>query len=227
MRKALAALVGLVVVAVLAVVASDAPLRAEVERRVAAEVATSVPFSATPSVELGGYPFAWHAVTRQFPTAHIRAAGMPMRIGEHRATLADVDVTLVGVDARQPHVKARTVEGTAVLTYADLSAVARLPISGSNGRLTATYETSVLGVPVRVVASGQPTLDPAAQAVSLEKPDLQLAGRSIGPEASQALLDALVKPVAVPLDYGLKLVRVTAGSDGLHISFDGTDVAFG
>lgn len=222
-------MVGLVVAVVLlagALVAADGPLRGEVQRRVAADLRTSVPFTQTPTVTIEGYPFAWYAATGRFPSARVRAEGLPMRIEPHDVVLADVDVALTDVAYASTGVRARSVTGSARLTYADLSTLAGVPVAFADGRLRATYAAEVLGTQVRAVVSGVPSLDRAAQTVTLVDADVAVAGINLGRQASQGIIATLVRPVPLNLQYNLVLDAVSPAPDGLVVGFSGIDVTF-
>ena len=226
MRKLLSGLVVVVLLLGGALVAVDGPLRSAVERRVAAELRASVPFTEAPSVALEGYPFVWHAATGSFPAARISAPGMPMRIEPHDVVLADVDLTLTGVTSSATDIGADSVQGTAVLAYPDLSKLAGVPVAFDDGRLAASYRAELVGVGVEAVVSGVPGLDAARQTVTLADADVTVAGFSLGRQASQGLIDTLVKPVGIALQYGLRLDAVSPSPDGLRVAFAGTDVTF-
>ena len=226
MRRLLVGLVVLAVVAAGVLAASDGPLRSEVERRVAASLRTSVPFTDTPTVAIAGSPFAWHLVTGRFPSARIRAAGMPTTMGTTAVTVADVDLLLTDVRSSPEEVRAGSARGTARLAYADLSSLAGVPLGFEDGRLVATYRTSVAGLSVEARVSGLPGLDKENQTVSIVDPDVSVAGISLGRDSSRLLLDAVVEPVPLALEFGLRLDSVSPAADGLLVGYSGSDVAF-
>lgn len=226
MRRVWLAIAVVIALAIGAVVATDGALRREVERRVAQDLTTSVPFTTAPEVTIDGYPFLWHAATGRFPAIHVRGDAMPLPVEGVQATVTDVDLTLTDVATSASDTRATTVAGTARLPYDDLSALAGIPIAYADARLVATYQADVLGVTVSAVVSGVPVLDAAGTAVTLGEADVSVAGFRLGPDVSQRLIDTLVKPTPIALPFGLRLAHLDAKPSGLVVEFTGTDVVF-
>ena len=227
MRKLLVGLVVLVLAAVAAVVGTDGCVRRQVERDVAANLQVSVPFTSAPTVQIDGWPFVWHAATRRFSAAHVRAEGMPMKVADREVTLRAIDLTLTDVAYAPDAVTAGRLTGTAELTYADLSTLAGLPVTFSApDRLEVATRVELLGVGVDAVVSGKPLLDAAAQTITVTEPQVSVAGVSVAPAIVQAILDRTVKPVGVPLQYDLRMTSAKATPTGVALAVEGAGVRF-
>lgn len=226
MQKLLIGHVVVVLAVIGALFAADAPIRGEVERRVASTLRTTVPFTQTPTLRLDGYPFAWHALTGRFPSAHVTAAGMPMRIEPHEVVLTDVELALTEVTYTTAEVRAASLTGTARLSYADLSKLAGVPLTFVEGRLAATYAVELFGQRLDAVVTGVPHVDAERQTVTLGEAEIGVAGFRLGREVSQQLIDRLVKPVPLALQFGLRLDALTPTLDGLVLGYGGRDVVF-
>ncbi len=73
-----------------------------------------------------------------------------------------------------------TVTGSAVLSYADLSKIADVPITyAKDGRLQLRYTRDVFGRELSFAVSALPRLDVEAQVVRLTDPKLDLGGNTV------------------------------------------------
>lgn len=206
----------------------DDRIRSTVEDRVAVELQRSVPFATRPTVTIEGEPIALHLVTREFPTVTVRAREMPVQAAEATTIpLYDVGFTLTGVRYEPEAVHAASLTGGGWLDYADLAAVAGVRIQRTDdGRLALERDVEFLGIAVTGRLLGRPTLDEATQTISLTDTELDLAGVAIPPDATQALVDAILQPIPVALPYGLELTSLAPGEQGLDVVVDATRVTF-
>lgn len=206
----------------------DDRLRSTVENQVAGELQTSVPFDTRPRVTIEGHPLALHLITREFPRVRVQAREMPVQADATTSIpLYDVDFTLTDVRYETDAVRAASLAGGGWLDYADLSNVAGARISRADEqRLAFEREVEFLGMTFNGRLYGRPALDKAAQTITLADTELDLAGVRIPTDATQALVDMILKPVAVQLPYDLKLDGLAPGEQGLDVTVDATDVTF-
>lgn len=177
-----------------------------------------------PSVRLGGFPFALALVTRSVPNAHLAVDTVPMEISG-KVHLTDVvadtgEIRLTGDEAR-----VASLTGSAVLSYADLSEIADLPITyAEDGRLQLRYEMDVFSSKISLAVSALPDLDVDKQVIRLTDPKFNFNGNPVDIGVTQDQLDALVKPIPVKLDHGLRLTGLTPEERGVAIGVDGTNI---
>lgn len=206
----------------------DDRIRSTVEGRVATELQRSVPFATRPRVSIEGHPLAWNLATGDFPRVRVQAREMPVQADASTTIpLYDVDFTLTDVHYETDTVRAATLRGGGWLDYADLSAVAGTRIAPTqDNRLVFEREVELLGMTFVGRLIGQPVLDGPAQTLTLADTELDLAGVRIPSEATQALVDAILKPVAVALPHGIMLHGLAPGAQGLDVTVNATDVSF-
>lgn len=217
-------LVALVLLAVVGVLATDGLVRSVAQDAVASNLERQASFTGRPRVTIEGWPFVYCLAT-EFPSAHVSGQALPMTVAGRAIALQKPDLTLTGVKARSKTVTARTLSGSVVLTYDDLTKLAGVKVGYAGpGRIAVTANLDVLGQKVDAVASGAPVLDVAAQTVTIGQPQISVAGLQLPKSAVDQLTKALVKPVAVPLQYGLKLAALTPSAAGVEAKVSGTDV---
>ena len=206
----------------------DDRIRSTVANQVAGELQTSVPFATRPRVTITGQPIAWHLLKREFPSVRVQAREMPVQADEATTIpLYDVDFTLTDVRSEPDAVRAATLVGGGWLDYADLSRVSGTRIRpAEDGRLVFERDVEILGMNLTGRLLGRAALDDANQTITLTESELDLAGVTIPTEATQALVDMVLQPVAVQLPYGLRLDGLAPGEQGLDVTVNATDVTF-
>lgn len=204
----------------------DNMLRGYVENRAADAISAEFGESAgAPSVGLGGFPFVVSLITRSVPEAHLGVDTVPLEISGRTVELtnavADTGEISLGADT----VSVTTLTGSATLSYADLSKIADLPITHSeDGRLKLRYEMDVFSSKISLAVSAQPDLDVDEQVIRLTDPKFNFNGNPVDIGVTQGQLDALVKPIPVKLDHGLRLIRVSPDENGVAIGVGGTNL---
>lgn len=229
MRRVLGVLLVLVLLAgavVGGVYAFDAPVRNIVSDRVAAELEASVPFPERPRVTVEGHPLVWHLIAREFPAVRVQARELPVQAdGTTTIPLYDLDVTLTDVTYQPDAVRAATLAGTGWLDYADLSRVADARIGRADEqRLFFERDVEFMSLNFTGRLLGRPVLDAEAQTLGLTDVELDLAGVPIPPQASQSLVDTILRPVPVELPHGLRLDGLALEDRGIHVTMAATDV---
>lgn len=178
------------------------------------------------SVKLGGTPFFLALITRSVPSAHVEVARLPLEITGHKVHLTDVVADTGAVALGASEVSVATLTGSAVLSYADLSRIADVPITyAKDGRLQLRYTRVVLGRQLSFAVSALPKLDAEAQVIRLTDPKLDLAGNTVDLGLTQDQLDSIVEPIKADLDHNLRLTSISATDGGVAVGVAGTNVS--
>lgn len=177
------------------------------------------------SVELGGVPFSLALITHTVPSAVLSADAVPLEVDGKQVTLTQVNITTGQVTLTPEELQVASLSGAAVLGYADLETLAGVPVAyAGDQRLELRYTITILGQPVDLAVSALPVLDVPTQVIRLTDPGVEVNGSSFNLPVEQSLIDSLVKPIDVSLDYGLQATAVTPQEAGLSLAFSGTDV---
>jgi hypothetical protein len=217
-----ALLVGLLVAGdrVAASVAED-----RVSRQLQSELNTPTPVA----VDLRGFPFVPQLMRRSFDSVHVVADDVTPT-DQQPTALEHVDLELRDVTSSDDFATstAGRAEGTATFDYATAEQLTGLALRyAPEGRVEFSTQTPLLGVPVTARVVGRPLLDVAAQTLTLDDPEITVAGVDVPGATSQALLDALVKPAPITgVPYGLSVTDITAQADGLTAAVTGENVTF-
>ncbi|MGV8910162.1 MAG: DUF2993 domain-containing protein [Propionicimonas sp.] len=205
----------------------DTVLRGYVQNRVSDAISAELGEGAgSPSVHLGGFPFAFSLLTRSVPDAHLAVDALPLEISGHQVELTDVVADTGQITLGAKAVTVTSVTGSALLSYADLSKIADLPITHSeDGRLELRYTRELFGKELSFAVSALPKLDVDGQVVRLADPKLDLAGNDLPITLTQDQLDAIVEPIKVDLDHDLRLTSLTPGPDGVAVRVDGKNLS--
>ena len=67
-------------------------------------------------------------------------------------------------------------------------------------------------------------LDPGTASIKLTEPQGAINGNTFDLPVDQALIDLVVRPIDVGLDYGLAITDLTPAEAGLSVAFGGTKV---
>lgn len=203
----------------------DNMLRGYVEDRLAETINTEVGTQGSSSVSLGGFPFVLALITRSVPQAGIAVETMPLEISGHKVELTAVTATTgeVRLDSEAVHVA--TVSGSATLGYEDLAEIAEIPIAyAGHGRLELRYTKQILGRELSFAVSALPELDVTEQVIRLAAAKLDVAGNDVDLDLTQKQLDAIVAPISVELEHGLRLTSLVPAEAGVAIGVDGRDL---
>lgn len=224
LKRLLAVLAVLIVIAGVAVTVTDKPLRDTAQNTAAASLQQAGLFSDKPAVTIEGFPFLWGGLTG-FPAVKVEGASMPMTVQGKAVTLRDASFTLTGVKVGGSAVTASALDGTITLTYADLGTLAGGRLSHGEGeRIVYKATTDILGLNLEAVVTGVPSLDVAAQSVTIKEATLSVAGVSLPDALVNQVLDHLIKPTSVPLEYGLSIREIAATEAGLQLRVGGSGV---
>lgn len=206
-----------------------------VESRVAHLLQIELGTPALPQVDIEGFPFLTKVVTGSINSVHVVADGVgptnqQTPTGQQTLPLAHLDLRLRDVTSqdRFKTFDAARVDGTATMDYPTAQRLAGLPVTyAREGRVELQVQTTVVGTPVTARIVGQPVVNVAEQTLTLANPEITVAGVDVGDTTSQALLNALLKPVPITgLPIGLSLTGITAQDQGLDSSLTGDNISF-
>jgi LmeA-like phospholipid-binding len=197
------------------------------EQRAAAALQPRLGTPQPPHVDIEGFPFLTQVASRSIDRVHILADQIGAT-NEALLNLAHADLVLSDVMTND-WFKTMTIshaEGTALLDYAKLSALAGAPMTYSrDGRVELVIKTRVLGRDVEAVVTGAPRLDVKEQTMTLSDAKISVAGVNLPEFSSQALLAALLNPIPLKgMPLGMTVTRITAAEDGVHVDLVGDNL---
>ena len=199
------------------------------ENRASEQLQSQLGTPTPPSVEINGFPFLTQLVGGSLRSVHVVADQVPPP-GRAGTALARVDLTMQSVTSpdRFRSFNAAQVEGTASIDYASAQQLSGYPLAyASEGRVGITLKTEFAGLPVTALVTGRPEVDAKDETLTLEQPELTMAGVDVPDSVSQALLARLLRPVPiVGVPYGLRVTDVSATPTGLQAAVQGSNISF-
>ncbi len=219
----------LLLVAVLGgVVLGDGYFRQRVEQGTADNLQTQLGTPQPPEVTIDGTPFSTQILVGSIGAVRV-VADQVGQTTEARLTVAHADLTATDVTSDDWFATMRLghVEGDARVDYSVVASLAGVPVVyAGNGRVEMTVTSTVVDQQINARITGIPALKVGNQTLTLEKPEIEVAGVGLPDFTSEALLKLLLKPIPVDgLPLGLTLSAVTASDDGLHGTVVGDDIA--
>ncbi|MFF0429420.1 DUF2993 domain-containing protein [Streptomyces sp. NPDC004520] len=194
------------------------------------EASSRVKLSGAPAesveVDIKGFPFLTQVVDRRFDEVDVKAAGVratagdkDVRVGELTVALRDVTVTGDWAGA-----KAGSASGTALISYADLTAASDREATvayGGNGKVKVTGSVKILGRSLtRSVLSTVTVVN--GDTLKVRADEVPGAGIPGVEELVRARTD-FERPIG--LIAGMKVEKVEPRPDGLAVTVTGKDVA--
>ncbi|MFZ1410373.1 MAG: LmeA family phospholipid-binding protein [Micropruina sp.] len=179
-----------------------------------------------PRVRISQAPLLWDLVNRRISAVRVETDALPMVVTSHNVTFTGVEFDATDIALRGSDAVLGRLEGQALLDYAQLSAVAGLPVEpADDGRFGVTYSFEVFGQPLTATLTGAPEVDVPAQTISLTEPSVQLAGVELPEEVVTPILLRLVTPMPITLERGLTLQSVSALNEGFRMRILGENVS--
>jgi hypothetical protein len=194
------------------------------EHRVATALGPHLGTPEPPQVDIEGFPFLTQVMVGSVGKIHIVADQLGVSNNAPVILVhADLVMTDVATNDWFKTMKITHTEGTALLDYTKLSALAGAPLTyGSEGRVQIVHKTTVLGREVDAVITGAPRLDVDEQTMTLSDAKISVAGVNLPDFTAQALLAALLKPIPLKgMPIGLTVMSIEAAGDGLHLALTG------
>lgn len=228
-RRGVVVIVTVLVLALVAVglVIGDGYARATAQQQVAASLQNDLGLEKPPTVELGGTPFLAALAQQTFPTARVKAEGVPLALQGKTITADLVEASLKTVHGnfQGTELRADEVAATVVLGWPALVSLAGVPIEYvPDGRIGISYSTSVFGQDVTARVTGRLVLDAAAQTLRIQDPSIRVVGIDLPAEVSKTLIDKLVTPIPMGLPAGLKATSIAIDAEHATLSAAGTNV---
>jgi len=231
MRRFLISTFVIIIVVAVGLFGLDRALAAYAEGKIAdetsAQVAKQGMRSGTPTVDVGGFPFATQVAAGEYDQIEIE---IPDLVGQG---LSVPNLTLVATDVKAPlealrsgegEITATKVTGSAVVPWDVVIAAAKLKdltlSANPDGSLKVAGQVTFAGLSVPLTGSAKVSV---AGPSSLRIQVTELAGtnanlNSVVKSLIEAYKDRLIFTVAVPkLPYSLKLSKVTPTPDGLDL----------
>lgn len=216
------ALLGVLLLLLGVAVVVDRLAAAAVDRAVAARLAEAARLSATPQVQVRGFPFLTQAVRGRYEDVAVRASSVPvgaLRLSTFSAQLHGVEVPLGdALSGSVTAVPVASIDATAVLGWADLTAALGdrgLSVSpATNGLVRVTGSLTVLGRTLEASALSRPVLQGREIVVTAERFEVgNSAADAVLSRALGSRLDFRLTLGALP--FGLRLTSLTTGPDGV------------
>lgn len=213
-------LVGLAVAAAL-LVGADVVAAKFAESQIAQRAQTAGRLSATPEVDVRGFPFLTQALRGRYDEVRVSASDVrgdgDVRLSRFEASLRGVTVdTGDALSGRVSAVPVTNLTATALLGYTDLAGDRPFRLSADGRRLRVTGAVRVLGRTLTATAVSSVRLDGRAVVVTAEryevgsKPVDDVLSASLG-----GLLDLRLDIGGLP--YGLELTGVQVLADGVQV----------
>jgi hypothetical protein len=213
----------LVVVLAVLVVAADRIGLLVAERQIASKVQSSQDLDRRPSVDIKGFPFLTQVVANRYPTVRLTAQDFPVGSSERRVRLADLDTRLHDVRTvdKFSAATAKTAEGTALLSYQELSRAVGVTVGyAGGGRVQASSSVDVLGQTVTGTASAEVGVVGGDQLTfSAVRVGVPQAGISVPEQLTDQFRSIFANKLSLRgLPFHLQIQRLVATADGVRIS---------
>lgn len=204
------------------VVGADRGALALARRQIATAIQTREHLAQRPQVQLRGFPFLTQAISGRYDGGRVRVRDL--KVKRLRLKTLDVDLTEVSVPlgdlitGRVKQVPVGLVRGTALITYADLSAatgIADLQIRPKGDELELQLPFTYLDQTVQIIASGRVGVQ--GQAVRITAGDIN--GLPLPAAVTQAAFDHLADAIPMGnLPYGMTVQSIRVTDAGLEVS---------
>jgi hypothetical protein len=193
------------------------------EQQIAKKVQSSQDLDRRPSVDIEGFPFLTQVVANHFPTVHLTAQNLMVGNSDRRVRLANLDARLHDVRTVDNYSGAsvETADGTALLSYAELSRALGVTLSyAGGGRLQASSSAEVLGQTVTGTASAAVGVAGGDELTfSSVRVGVSQAGVSVPKEVTDQLSSLFDNKLSLRgLPFHLRIQQLVADEDGVHIS---------
>ena len=222
-RSPLRGLLVLVVVLAVLVVAADRVGLLVAERQIASRVQSSQDLNARPDVDIEGFPFLTQVLANDFPTVKLAAQDFVVGSSDRRLRLADLDARLHDVRAVDNFsgATAQTADGTAMLTYPELSRALGVTVGyAGGGRVQTSSSVEVLGKSVTGTASAEVGVAGGDELTfSSVRVGVPQAGVSVPEQLTDQLSSIFKSKLSLRgLPFHLRIQQLVATEDGVRIA---------
>jgi hypothetical protein len=180
-----------------------------------------------PDVSIDGFPFLTQLAAEDFDQIEVGVDDLVVGSGNTTVTLTKLHMTLHDVQVSDSfhRATARSSTATALLTYAEITRVVKVPISYAGaGRVEAKASGTVAGVTVSGRVSAKPVLSDGT--LRFADPRATVDGASI-PGADAVLTAVLDHAVDLShLPWGLHVRGLAARADGVSVTLTAANLTF-
>jgi len=215
----------LILVLVLAVllVAADRVGLLVAERQIASKVQSSQNLDRKPSVTIEGFPFLTQVLANKYPKVRLTAQGLLVGSSDRQVRLAELDARLHDVTTIDNYSGARveTADGTATLSYAELSRALGVPVSyAGGGRVQASSSVEVLGKTVTGTASAEVGVAGGDELTfGSVRVGVPQAGVSVPEQVTHQISSIFESKLSLRgLPFHLRIQQLVATEDGIRIA---------
>ncbi|WP_030771227.1 DUF2993 domain-containing protein [Streptomyces sp. NRRL F-2664] len=204
------------------------------ENRLAERIQARQGLAGSAEVEIHGFPFLTQALSRDLDRVDLRLRGVEVMADGRRTRLAELDASFRGVrlDGDYSSGTAERATGTALLTYADLTAAsqtgATLSYGGAPGKVKVTASVDILGKTLsRSVISTITLVDaPDSKGGKIVRVHAEeVPGEGIpGLERQVRKRTDFDRDLGTGLPAGLQLSALTSDEAGVHLTLGGSNV---
>lgn len=215
-------LILVLVLAVLLIVADRVGLLVA-ERQIASKVQSSQNLNRKPSVTIEGFPFLTQVLANDYPTVRLTAQGLLVGSTDRQVRLADLDARLHDVKTIDNYSGARveTADGTAMLSYAELSRALGVTVGyAGGGRVQASSSVEVMGKTVTGTASAEVGVAGGDELTfSSVRVGVPQAGVSVPQQVTDQFSSVFANKLSLRgLPFHLQIQQLTATPDGVRIA---------
>jgi hypothetical protein len=217
-----------IVLAVLLVVA-DRVAAAVAERQIAQKVQSSQELSRRPSVTIEGFPFLTQVLANRYPTVTLVAQGFTVGNSDRTVRLSELNARLHDVRTVDHFsgATAKTADGTAVLSYRDLSQALGVTVSyAGGGRVQASNSVKVLGQTVTGTASADVGVAGGDELTfSSIRVGVPQVGISVPEQLTKQFSSVFENKLSLRgLPFHLRIQQLVATEDGVRIAATARDL---
>ncbi|MGW5851515.1 LmeA family phospholipid-binding protein [Streptomyces sp. NPDC055254] len=204
------------------------------ENRLAERIQARQGPAGTSEVEIHGFPFLTQALSRDLDRVDLRLRGVEATADGRKTRLAELDARFYDVALNSDYSggTAKRADGTALITYADLTAAsqtgATLTYGGAPGKVKVTAGVEVFGRTLtRSVVSTVTLVDPqdgeGGKIVRVRADEVPGEGVAVIEKEIRKKTD-FDRRLDGGLPTGLQLSALTSDEGGVHLTLSGADV---
>jgi len=228
-RSPLRGLLVLVIVLAVLVVAADRIGEVVAERQIASRVQSSQDLNRRPSVDIEGFPFLTQVLGNHYPTVELVAEEFIVGNSDRRVRLADLDARLHDVRTvdKFSGATAKTADGSAMLTYPELSRALGVTVGyAGGGRVQASDSVEVLGRTVTGTASAEVGIVGGDELTfSSVRVGVPQGGISVPEQVTDQLSSIFKSKLSLRgLPFHLRIQQLSATEDGVRIAATARDL---
>lgn len=221
------ALLLVVVLVIGGVVVADRLLHARAEQEVSRIVQDQMQLSDAPDVAIHGFPFLTQVAMNRFGEVDLSGGGITAGTAERPLQVDRMDLTLrdVVTEDRFRRITATALEGTAYVTWAEISRQVNAEVTPQEGgRVRVDLTANLYGQQADFSLSARPVLDVPTQEVRLVEPRVLIARYQVPTAVVERIAAEYVPPVPITLPLSLRAGSLTVGPEHLELGLTGTNV---